>query len=108
MCVCVLLSFISFLLWQSHSLRCTESFMRENVVEELQQLKPNDETKQKMMNLLKRFHSEEEMDCTDEPEEITYEDGMLLSFYSLLLFCAYMFCMIFVGTNDSLGLRGNY
>lgn len=46
---------------------------------ELQQLKPNDETKQKMMDLLKRFHSEEEMDCTDELVEITYEDDSTLS-----------------------------
>lgn len=52
--------------WQSHSLRCTESFMRENVVEELQHLKPNDETKGKMLNILKRFHSEEETEDMNE------------------------------------------
>lgn len=59
--------------WQSHSLQCTESFMRENVVEELQQMQPDDETKQKMLDILKRFHSEEETDSMDV-------DGMLLYF----------------------------
>lgn len=66
--------FIPFLI-QSHSLRCTESFMRENVVEELQQMQSNDETKRKMLEILKRLHLEEEMDSMDE------EDGGL----SLLL-----------------------
>ncbi|KAM5571268.1 hypothetical protein ABKV19_011730 [Rosa sericea] len=40
--------------------------MRDNVVGELGQLGPNDETKQKMMDILKRFHSEEEADGMDE------------------------------------------
>ncbi|CAK9181992.1 unnamed protein product [Ilex paraguariensis] len=40
--------------------------MRENVVEELRQLQPDDENKQKMMDIFKRFHSEEEMDSSDE------------------------------------------
>lgn len=40
--------------------------MRDNVVEELQQLQPDDESKQKMLDILKRFHSEEEMDDMDE------------------------------------------
>lgn len=53
--------------YKSHSRSCTESFMRDNVVEELQQLEPNDATKQKMMDILQRFHTqEEEMDSTDE------------------------------------------
>ncbi|XWS50141.1 hypothetical protein CRYUN_Cryun12cG0063300 [Craigia yunnanensis] len=52
--------------YKSHSLRCTESFMRENVVEELRQLQPDDETKRKMLEILKRFHSEEETDPLDE------------------------------------------
>ncbi|XP_052208814.1 uncharacterized protein LOC127812463 isoform X2 [Diospyros lotus] len=62
--------------YKSHSLRCTESFMRENVVDELQQLRPDDETKQKMLDILKRFHSEEEMDDMDE-------DGWQISFDDL-------------------------
>lgn len=45
--------------------------MKENVVEELQQLQPGDETKQKMLDILRRFHSEEETDSMDE-------DGMVL------------------------------
>lgn len=42
--------------------------MRDNVVEELQQLQPDDESKQKMFDILKRFHSEEEMDDMDEDD----------------------------------------
>ncbi|XAR70132.1 hypothetical protein NMG60_11026900 [Bertholletia excelsa] len=60
--------------YKSHSLRCTESFMRENVVEELQHLGPDDETKQKMLDILKRFHSEEEMDSMDEDESTLSEE----------------------------------
>ncbi|TKY74049.1 Zinc finger HIT domain-containing protein 2 [Spatholobus suberectus] len=48
--------------YKSHSLRCTESFMKENVVQELQQMQPDEQTKNKMLDILKRFHSEEEMD----------------------------------------------
>lgn len=67
--VCYILN-LSFVCGQSHSLRCTESFMRDNVVEELQQMQSDDGTKQKMMDILKRFHLEEETDSMDE-------DGML-------------------------------
>ena len=50
------------------------------MVDELQQLRPDDETKQKMLDILKRFHSEEEMDDMDE-------DGMSIrSPTNLLLF----------------------
>ncbi|MED6225433.1 hypothetical protein PIB30_093707 [Stylosanthes scabra] len=55
--------------YKSHSLRCTESFMRENVVGELQQMQPDEETKHKMLDILKRFHSEEEMDSIDDDED---------------------------------------
>lgn len=44
--------------------------MRENVVAELGQMQPDDETKHKMLDILKRFHSEESMDSMDE-------DGMI-------------------------------
>ena len=40
--------------------------MRENVVQELQQMQPDEQTKHKMLDILKRFHSEEEMDSIDE------------------------------------------
>ncbi|CAA7034894.1 unnamed protein product [Microthlaspi erraticum] len=46
--------------YKSHSVQCTESFMRENVVNELQQVRSDDQTKTKMLEILKRFHSEEE------------------------------------------------
>ena len=51
---------------QRHNLRCTESFTRENVMEELKQVQPDEETKRKMLDILKRFHSEEEMSSDDE------------------------------------------
>ncbi|WJX10324.1 hypothetical protein P8452_01062 [Trifolium repens] len=60
--------------YKSHSLRCTESFMKENVVQELHQMQPNEQTKQKMLDILKRFHSEEEMDNMDED---SFEDSTL-------------------------------
>ncbi|XP_074379776.1 uncharacterized protein LOC141720958 [Apium graveolens] len=57
--------YCSLLCYKSHSRSCTESFMRDNVVEELQQLEPDDATKLKMMDILRRFHTqEEEMDST--------------------------------------------
>ncbi|KAK4787582.1 hypothetical protein SAY86_011415 [Trapa natans] len=56
--------------YKSHSVRCTESFMRENVVEELRHVQPDDETKRKMMDILKRLHSEEEEeDLMDEDDD---------------------------------------
>uniref|UniRef100_A0A5B6YGC6 Putative zinc finger HIT domain-containing protein 2 isoform X1 n=1 Tax=Davidia involucrata TaxID=16924 RepID=A0A5B6YGC6_DAVIN len=60
--------------YKSHGLRCTESFMRENVVEELRQLQPDDETKQKMLDILKRFHSEEDMNSMDEDDSTLSEE----------------------------------
>lgn len=64
-------------IWQGHSLQCTESFMRENVMEEMQQIQPEDETKRKMLDILKRFHSEE-MNSDDE-------DGMFIRMQFLFL-----------------------
>lgn len=43
--------------------------MRENVVEELRQLQPDDEIKRKMLEILKRFHSEEETHTLDEDDD---------------------------------------
>lgn len=40
--------------------------MQENVMEELGQMQPDDETRHKMLDILKRFHSEENMDSMDE------------------------------------------
>ncbi|CAI8605452.1 unnamed protein product [Vicia faba] len=60
--------------YKSHSLCCTESFMKENVVQELQQMQPDEQTKHKMLDILKRFHSEEEMDNMDED---SFEDSTL-------------------------------
>ncbi|KAI3892616.1 hypothetical protein MKX03_027947 [Papaver bracteatum] len=58
--------------YKGHNLRCTESFMRENVMAELHQTQPDDNSKQKMLDILKRFHSEEEpiedMDHSDNDD----------------------------------------
>lgn len=40
--------------------------MRDNVVEELRQIQPDNEAKQKMVDILKRFHAEDEADFMDE------------------------------------------
>lgn len=56
---------------QSHSLRCTESFMKENVMGGLQQMKPDEESKARMLDILKRLHEEEETDGF-------HEEGMLI------------------------------
>lgn len=48
--------------------------MRENVVDELQQAQPDDKTKQKMLDILKRFHSEEKMDSMDEDDSTLSEE----------------------------------
>ncbi|KAL3650171.1 hypothetical protein CASFOL_006574 [Castilleja foliolosa] len=52
--------------YKSHSLRCTESFMRDNVMGELQKIQPDEENKLKMLDILKRFHEEDEADSLDE------------------------------------------
>ncbi|KAK9672043.1 hypothetical protein RND81_12G072200 [Saponaria officinalis] len=60
--------------YKSHSLRCTESFMRENVMDEMKQLRPDDQSKKKMMDILKRFHAEDEENSMDEDEMTLSED----------------------------------
>ncbi|XP_009793280.1 uncharacterized protein [Nicotiana sylvestris] len=60
--------------YKSHSLRCTESFMRENVMGELQQLQSDEGSKQKMLDILKRFHSEDEADTMDEDDSPLSEE----------------------------------
>lgn len=59
--------------YKKHSLRCTESFMRDNVMEEFHQIEPESQTKQKMLGILKRFHSEND-DDTSEIEESDEDD----------------------------------
>lgn len=51
--------------------------MRENVVDEMRQMQPDDESRKKMLEILKRFHSEEETDSVDE-------DGTFLLLFLLL------------------------
>lgn len=57
--------------------------MRDNVVGELGQLRSNDETKQKMLDILKRFHSEEQVaDCMDEDVDGTFSVYFMNDFMS--------------------------
>ncbi|KAL9233780.1 hypothetical protein vseg_008732 [Gypsophila vaccaria] len=64
--------------YKSHSLRCTESFMRENVMDEMKQLRPDDQSKKKMMDILKRFHAEEEeQDDNMEDDEMTLSEDTI-------------------------------
>ena len=55
--------------------------MRDNVVDELKQLRPDEESKKKMLEILKRFHAE------DEEEDSMDEDGMLFLLKLILAFC---------------------
>ncbi|KAJ0053380.1 hypothetical protein Pint_00395 [Pistacia integerrima] len=65
--------------YQSHSRSCTESFMRENVVDEMRHMQPDDETKRKMLEILKRLHSQEESDSMEEEIDSMDEDESTLS-----------------------------
>ena len=71
---------LSILVSQGHSLQCIESFMRENVMDELKQTQPEDESKKKMLDIHKRLHLEQEMESDGE-------DGMfcLLCAYAIFL-----------------------
>ena len=40
--------------------------MKDNVLEELKQIQPDDESKRKMVDILKRVHEDEERDGMDE------------------------------------------
>ena len=71
---------------QSHSERCTESFMRENVMEEMKLMQSDEQTKRKMLDILKRFHSEEQEgmddsmdDDDDDPEDGNFQLIMMIS-----------------------------
>ncbi|TVU31969.1 hypothetical protein EJB05_23685 [Eragrostis curvula] len=59
--------------YKGHSVQCTESFMRENVMDELKQMQPEDESKKKMLDILKRLHMEEEME-SDGDESILSDE----------------------------------
>ncbi|XP_011022436.1 PREDICTED: zinc finger HIT domain-containing protein 2 isoform X2 [Populus euphratica] len=63
--------------YKSHSERCTESFMRENVMEEMKLMQSDEQTKRKMLDILKRFHSEEQegMDDSMDDDDDDHEDG---------------------------------
>lgn len=56
--------------------------MRENVMGELRQIQPDDDTKRKMLDILKRFHSEDEEVDGDDVEMNADEDhdGMVFLF----------------------------
>ncbi|KAJ4840917.1 hypothetical protein Tsubulata_001113 [Turnera subulata] len=70
--------------YKSHSIRCTESFMRENVVEEMRHMQSDDQTKRKMIDILKRFHSQEQEEEEDEMDSMDEDDdGGSISFEDL-------------------------
>lgn len=52
--------FISPVNWQKHSVRCTEQFARENVLEEMKGLNVTPESKQRMLEALQRIHFDDE------------------------------------------------
>lgn len=69
-----------FFLEQAHSLRCTESFDQENCITEMKDLSVTDENKQKMVDVLKRFHFDEEGrsvldDLEDEDDDVDDDRG---------------------------------
>lgn len=64
--------------------------MRENVVDEMRQMQPDDETKRKMLEILKRLHSEEESDSIEEETDSMEEDGMFLLLFFVALKCSLM------------------
>jgi hypothetical protein len=55
---------------QGHSVRCTESFARENVLEEMKDMTVSSESKQRMLEALKRIHFDEEGRSIFEDEEL--------------------------------------
>uniref|UniRef100_A0A1J3G9E2 Zinc finger HIT domain-containing protein 2 n=1 Tax=Noccaea caerulescens TaxID=107243 RepID=A0A1J3G9E2_NOCCA len=65
--------------YKSHSVQCTESFMREIVVDELRQVRSDDQTKTKMLEILKRFHSKEEEEEDWGIDSITDDEGSSLT-----------------------------
>ncbi|KAK8969026.1 hypothetical protein KSP40_PGU003850 [Platanthera guangdongensis] len=67
--------------YKRHSLRCTESFMRENVTEELHQIQSNDETKREMLEILKRVHSEESIYSASFAGSMLSEETIQKSLY---------------------------
>lgn len=77
------------MIFQKHSVRCTEQFARENVLEEMKDLNATPESKQKMMEALKRIHFDEEgrsvfedeymQDLNGEDDEEPSESGTTFS-----------------------------
>ncbi|KAG2627888.1 hypothetical protein PVAP13_3KG265073 [Panicum virgatum] len=60
--------------YKGHSLQCIESFMRENVMDELKQTQPEDQSKKKMLDIHKRLHLEQEMESDGEDESMLSEE----------------------------------
>ncbi|KAL2633953.1 hypothetical protein R1flu_005432 [Riccia fluitans] len=84
------LRYCSLPCYKGHSLRCTESFMRENVIEEMRDIQATDETKEKTLQMLKRIHFDEagrsifedESFAADESQESLDSDDAEGSFFS--------------------------
>eukprot|EP00698_Gefionella_okellyi_P016592 TRINITY_DN4757_c0_g1_i1.p1 TRINITY_DN4757_c0_g1~~TRINITY_DN4757_c0_g1_i1.p1 ORF type:complete len:425 (+),score=94.93 TRINITY_DN4757_c0_g1_i1:25-1299(+) len=71
--------YCSLACYKSHSGRCTESFYQERIQEELEQQKPTDEDRQRMMETLVRFEQQQLADSEDNDTESEYAQLRTLS-----------------------------
>ncbi|GAA0157200.1 hypothetical protein LIER_14519 [Lithospermum erythrorhizon] len=72
--------------YKSHSIRCTESFMKDNVMGEFHHLKSNHQTNLKMIHILKRLHSQDEdsdnINDRQEPEDSSLSEETIYKILS--------------------------
>jgi hypothetical protein len=64
------LRYCSLACYKGHSVRCTESFARENVLEEMKDMTVSSESKQLMLEALNRIHFDHEGLIIFEDEEL--------------------------------------
>ncbi|BBN06245.1 zinc finger HIT domain-containing protein 3 [Marchantia polymorpha subsp. ruderalis] len=89
------LRYCSLACYKGHSLQCTESFMRENVLEGLHDLHATSEVKEKTLDMLKRLHFDEAgrsiledeslATCDDAEAEFEGDEGTFFSNRTLQL-----------------------
>ncbi|CAM6103596.1 unnamed protein product [Calypogeia fissa] len=66
---------LSLACYENHSLRCTESFMRNNVIEEMLDIQASKESQQNMLEALKRIRFDDDGRSIIEDEVMGDEDG---------------------------------
>ncbi|CAM6129566.1 unnamed protein product [Calypogeia fissa] len=69
------LRYCSLACYKNHSLRCTESFMRNNVIEEMRDIQASKESQQNMLEALKRIRFDDDGRSIIEDEVMGDEDG---------------------------------